>query len=138
VLAQLYTELVANYRRGGASAALRFENAAVGEHVDGSEEAPFYERQSADYARAGTSSLGGLRTQQGSLRHPPHADGTGWLVTAVRTVTFEQLLRRHNLTHIDYLHLSAEGLDAAILHQVQPSFRGGGGFERRRRREGPP
>ena len=113
----MYTELEANYRRGGASEALRFENAAVGDADDG-ERAPFYERQSADYARAGTSSPGGLRTQHGSLRHPPDADGSGWLVTSVRTVAFERLLRRHNLTHIDYLHLSAEGLDSTILHQV--------------------
>ena len=90
----MYDELVANYRRASASPALRFENAALSDNTG---DAPFFERQRADYARAGEAAEGGLRTQEGSLRHPVTLGGAGWFESTVKTITFDDLMQVRSL-----------------------------------------
>eukprot|EP00959_Pyramimonas_sp_CCMP1952_P223907 4681855-Pyramimonas_sp.AAC.1 len=110
---QLFSQLVQNYKRAGASRRLKFENAALSDRTG---VATFYVHKSADFNHA--SDMRSWKTQVGSLQRKY---GSKSIPVVVKATTFNALLDDHNILRVDYLQVDAEGLDAFVIEQVSLS-----------------
>jgi FkbM family methyltransferase len=109
----LFEELVKNYQSYAGS--LIFENSAIG-NQDG--RLPFYRLQKSDkpdlpvwYDQLGSFNKEVIWRHRSAI---PHFDELV-MEDNVNTMTFESLIRKHNISKTDLLHIDTEGYDYEVL-----------------------